>query len=196
MTKPQEETMPLPIGTDRRHEYERGITFDAFLATVDANRELWHALTSRASVVEEVVARAGRIRGRWHLLVILEDWCGDAVNIVPVLARLVEQVPSIELRILRRDENLSLTDEHLTTGKRAIPIVIVLDEDLHEVECWGPRPRELKHWHRKEGMSMDKADRYRSMRRWYAQDRGRSTLDEILAVLCAASSEPELCSAA
>jgi len=185
-----------PIGADRRAEYERAMRFEAFLAVVDTNRELWHALTARASVSDDVAQRASRIRGRWHLLVVLEDWCGDAVNTVPALARLVERVPSIELRILRRDENLTLTDEHLTQGKRAIPVIIVLDEDMQEVACWGPRPRELQHWHRTHGMALAKEDRYRAMRRWYAVDRGRSALDEILAVLCAASREPELCSAA
>ena len=192
----REENMTSPLGADRRLDYENGISFDAFLASVNANRDLWHALTARASLSEELVAHAGRIRGQWHLLVILEDWCGDAVNIVPVLARLVDRVPSITLRVLRRDEHLALTDEHLTSGKRAIPIVVVLDEDMREVACWGPRPRVLQQWHRKEGMSMDKTERYRLMRGWYARDRGRSALAEITAVLCRASSEPELCSAA
>lgn len=185
-----------PIGVDRRSEYERALSFEDFLGSVDVNRDLWNALARRASVSDDVAARAARIRDRFHLMVLLEDWCGDAVNTVPVLARLAERVPSLELRVLRRDENLTLTDEHLTSGKRAIPIVIVLDEHLREVAYWGPRPRELQQWHLTEGRTQAGAERFRTMRRWYALDRGHSAIDEILRILCETSSAPESCVAA
>lgn len=185
-----------PIGVDRRAEYERAITFEDFLSSVDANRDLWNALALRATVSDAAVERAAQIPGQFHFLVLLEDWCGDTVNTVPVLARLAERVPSITLRVLKRDENLTLTDEHLTSGKRAIPIVIVLDEHMREVACWGPRPRELQQWHLTEGVMQANGERHRAMRRWYAVDRGRSTIDEILKILCKASSAPDLCLAA
>ena len=57
---------------------------------------------------------------------IAEDWCGDASNTIPILAKLVE-LPGLELRVLRRDEHPEVMDRYLTDGSRSIPIVIALD---------------------------------------------------------------------
>jgi hypothetical protein len=125
--------------------------------------------------------------GTWHLLVLLEDWCGDAVNTIPVIARLVDGSPNIDMRVLRRDEHVGLMDEHLTDGKRAIPIVMVLDDEFREAGWWGPRPRELQDWATSLGVALAKPDRYRELRRWYAVDRGRQVLEEILLIICEAA---------
>ena len=42
---------------------------------------------------------------RRRLLVIAEDWCGDASSTVPVVARFADAVPGMELRVLRRDQH-------------------------------------------------------------------------------------------
>ena len=116
-----------------------------------------------------------------------EDWCGDAVTTIPLLARLVEQVPSLDLRILARDLNLDVMAEHLTNGTRSIPVVMVLDEDFVERGRWGPRPTALQAWVLSEGRELPKDDRYRSTRQWYARDRGETTLEEVVSLLERAS---------
>jgi len=52
--------------------------------------------------------------------VLVEDWCGDAVNTLPVIGRLAEHASNIELRVVGRDANLDLMDAHLTNGSRSI----------------------------------------------------------------------------
>jgi hypothetical protein len=37
-------------------------------------------------------------------------------------------------------------ERYLTGSARSIPIVIVLDEDWHEIGHWGPRPAALQAW--------------------------------------------------
>ena len=177
----------LKLGHDRTTEYTAGQTFGQFLGSVTENADLWRALARRASVPDDLDALVRRVPGNWNILVLLEDWCGDAVNIVPVLARLVERSASLSMRVLRRDQNLGLMDQHLTNGKRAIPVVMILDDHLREVAWWGPRPRELQQWATTLGLSLGKPDRYREMRRWYATDRGRTTLSEVIQELCHAS---------
>ena len=80
---------------------------------------------------------------RRSLLVIAEDWCGDASNTVPIIAKLADATEGLELRIIRRDEHPSVMDRYLTNGSRSIPVVIALDEDFRELGHWGPRPAEL-----------------------------------------------------
>lgn len=168
-----------------RERFESGLTFSAFLESARANKELWGAVYAHAHVHDAAVARALATGRTWHLMVLAEDWCGDAVNTVPVIARLTERAHNIDLRILPRDAHLDVMDAHLTAGTRSIPIAIVLDADYNETGYWGPRPSALQAWVVTEGRLLDKAARYKEVRRWYARDRGVSTVDEVLARITA-----------
>lgn len=170
-----------------RQRYCAAAPFDLFLQRVQSNAELWRALSRRAVVPDDALARVRALGGRWHLLVLAEDWCGDAVNTLPALAALAGRAGNLDLRVLPRDANDDLMNEHLTGGSRSIPVVIVLDHDFVERGWWGPRPSALRRWFASLGRAMPKEERYREMRRWYARDRGASALDEVIAVLEAAN---------
>ena len=141
-------------------------------------------MRTRARAPEDLVERARRIAAPRRLLVLLEDWCGDAINTIPAVAALTDAAPDLELRVLARDENPDLMDARLTNGTRSIPVVIVLDERFTELGWWGPRPDALQRWATSpEARAMGAGDRYREIRRWYARDRGRTTLVELLDLL-------------
>lgn len=170
--------------------YRAGRRYDQFLAAAAVNRDLWQAVDRRARVAPDTVARARAVPGRWRLLVLADDWCGDAVNILPVVARLADAVDDLELRIVGREEVPGLMDRHLTNGGRAIPVFILLDEAGTCRGWWGPRPTELQSWFEVEGRSLHKDTRYRELRRWYARDRGAAIAAEIAVLLeCGESGE-------
>lgn len=181
---------PAPTDASLESYWNEGVSFSAFLPTAETNADLWRGVWDRVRLPDDLVERAAAVPGRWHLLVISEDWCGDAVNIVPVLARLAEAVPALDLRIITRDDHLDLMDAHLTDGRsRSIPVVLVLDEDFVEHGWWGPRPSELQAWVMEEGLALPSDERYRHVRRFYARDKGRTTLEEVIAGLEAAAQE-------
>jgi hypothetical protein len=153
------------------------------LATVEKNVELWAAMWRHARVDEEYVRRVSALPGHWRLLVLSEDWCGDAVNTVPIVARLAERCPNLDLRVLARDENPDIMDAHLTGTSRSIPVIIVLDGAFEERGWWGPRPTVLQHWVSGQGQLLEKSARYREARTWYARDRGRTTLEEVVSII-------------
>lgn len=157
------------------------------------HRGLWKAVWERARVPAWAMEEGGGVAGEWKLLVISEDWCGDASNTVPVVARLAEALPSVDLRVVKRDENLELMDRHLTGGSRSIPLVIVLRPDFTVAGQWGPRPSELQAWVLSEKNAAERpvGDIYRDVRTWYARDRGESTLREVLAVMSGESARRE-----
>jgi hypothetical protein len=166
-----------------RERFASALRFAEFVRSAQANREMWEIMARRASPPEELFERVARVPGSWHLLVLVEDWCGDAVNTVPQIAALSEAAPNLDLRVVGRDVNPDLMNAHLTGGSRSIPIVIVLDESYREVAWWGPRPAPLQAWVSSEGQALSKEDRYREVRRWYARDRGLTTLHEIVAMV-------------
>jgi len=167
---------------DFRRLWHEGRTFEEFVArSAPEHRALWDAVYRLARVPEW--ARQGPPEGEERrLLVLAEDWCGDASNTVPVLARWAEQTPGLSLRIIRRDEYPAVMDQYLTNGSRSIPIVITLDREFRELGVWGPRPAELQAWV-KAHRDMPKDERYREVRRWYARDKGSTTLREVLRTL-------------
>lgn len=172
------------ITSNLRDRFDAGLSFSDYLSTTHEYTELWRAMYARAKVSDAAVARAVAVEGRWHLLVLNEDWCGDAVNTLPYVARLTEGAPNLDLRILGRDANLDLMDAHLTGTARAIPVVMILDADYDERAWWGSRPRVLQSWVMSpEAQAMAKPERYKEIRRWYARDRGVTTLDEILTLI-------------
>lgn len=168
-------------GPAMRERYMAAPDFEAYLATVEKNRELWHGLYERARPAAEPVEAARRLDEPVYLLALSEDWCGDAVNALPVVARWVEQAPNLHLRVLDRDENPDIMDAHLTDGRsRSIPIVIVFDSEFNELGWWGPRPKALQEWVLGPGQELDKDARYLEVRKWYVRDRGRTLLAEIM----------------
>lgn len=168
------------MNTLNRDRFESAATFEQYLESVVKNRELWHGVYERAQLPEDVLEDARRVPGSWHLVALSEDWCGDAVNTLPIIARLAAEA-GWDMRVLGRDDNLDLMDAHLTNGRsRSIPVVIVYDEEFREVGWWGPRPGEIQSWVMSEGLAMPSPERYKVVRRWYARDRGRTTLTELL----------------
>ena len=102
---------------------------------------------------------------------------------MPIVARLVERCPNVDLRVLARDLNPDIMDAHLTGGSRSIPVIIALDEAYEERGWWGPRPTVLQRWVSGQGQLLEKTARYREARTWYARDRGRTTLEEVVSML-------------
>jgi hypothetical protein len=167
-----------------RERYLAAPTFVEYVNMATKNQEIWRAIHHLARVPEGLAARAAAVGGHWHLLVLAEDWCGDAFNTVPVIAKLVEGATNLDLRILARDENLDLMEAHLSpTGGRAIPVVMILDEEFAERAWWGSRPRPLQEWFLTEGRVLVPAERYPRIRQWYARDHGATTLAEVVALL-------------
>jgi hypothetical protein len=174
-------TSPEPMALGER--FRSAATFEALLDSVQKNVELWAAMWRHARVDEEYVRRVSALPGHWHLLVLSEDWCGDAVNTVPIVARLAERCPNLDLRVLARDESPDIMDAHLTGSSRSIPVIIVLDDAFEERGWWGPRPTVLQHWVSGQGQLLEKSARYREARTWYARDRGRTTLEEVVSII-------------
>lgn len=165
---------------DFRKLWDQALTFENFVDSCKVeHRGLWKGVYGLARIPEWASAAvpAGTVR---KLLVIVEDWCGDASNTVPIIAKLANSVPGIELRIILRDQNPAVMDRYLTKGARSIPIVIALDESYQEIGHWGPRPTELQAWVMANRGTMPKSELYPRVRKWYARDRGETTLREVL----------------
>lgn len=164
--------------------WDSALTYDAFVKASKEHCELWTGVYRTAKVPAWAIEQAAALGRRFRFVAIAEDWCGDASSTVPVVVRFAEATEN-EIRILRRDEHPEVMDRYLSpTGARAIPVVIVLTDEMEEVGRWGSRPAELQAFvtaQRQKGVASK--DYFPDVRRWYARDKGESTLREILAVM-------------
>jgi hypothetical protein len=120
--------------------------------------------------------------------IITESWCGDASQTLPVMVRIAEASGGlIELRLIFRDDSPRVMDQYLTNGGRSIPIVIAVSNATgEELFHWGPRPAipqaMMMNWRiNNNGLSF--LDIERQIHTWYANDKGLTFQQEILALM-------------
>ena len=119
------------------------------------------------------------------ILVISEPWCGDASATVPAVAKFFE-AGNKEVRIFLRDADSSLIEKFLTDGTQSIPKIIILNEDFSVKEVWGPRPKhglELLKKFKENPEDYTREEFYNDLQVYYAKNRGKDVIEEILKLL-------------
>jgi hypothetical protein len=161
--------------------FDRGVSFDAFLASATSQRELWHDNASRAEVAPELIDRFRRVAAGLRLVIVAEDWCPDSANTVPYIARLAADT-SVDARIVDRAAGAALMDRHRTPdGREATPTVVLL-RDGRDAGAWVERPAPLQSLFLSIAIDPEAARRFADRQAWYAADRGRTTLEEVVAL--------------
>ncbi len=124
-----------------RERFEQGMTLEQYTAQMKQNREAFVANQAAATVRPEDIAFFNSLPETVNTLIITEDWCGDALANVPVLAKLAEQTGKLTLRFFLRDQNLDLADQYLKEGKyRSVPVFVFFDQEMRELGHFIERP--------------------------------------------------------
>src|SRR6476659_5635101 len=126
----------------------------------------------------DLVEAISHLKETYIWLIITEAWCGDAAQIIPIIKKIADASDGkIILKLILRDEHLDIMDAHLTNGGRAIPKIIILDQDLNEVVSWGPRPNALQEmvmqWIKDPELTHE--DWSEKVHAWYAKDKTQET---------------------
>ncbi|WP_284141467.1 MULTISPECIES: thioredoxin family protein [unclassified Virgibacillus] len=124
--------------------FEKGLFPDDYIEAMEKNKEsllyIYDHFQAHDRNYDQLKKRKLRV------IVLTEDWCGDAMLNIPILLRIAEQT-AMDVRFLFRDENLELMDNYLTNGTaRSIPIFIFIDEAGREVARWGPRAESIQNF--------------------------------------------------
>ena len=173
--------------------YEKGVTYQEFVANARVRKALWEANTAAARVPEDVARRVDALEGRYRLLVVTVPACTDSNWNLPGLARLALYADAVDLRIVSPDEGgQAVMEARLTSdGRPATPTVVVLDEAGEEVGCWIERPARQRDFYLETLKSAQEGtpeyeEAVRDFVGWYREDNGASAQRELLDVLEAA----------
>jgi thioredoxin family protein len=163
--------------TERR--FVQGMTFQEYLGQMTTNKDKFtEALAAARVTPEERAMFAGR-HEKLNILVLTEDWCGDALTNFPVLARMVEGSPNVEMRVFLRDRNPDLMDQYLNRGLfRSIPVFVFFDGDMKEVARFIERPPKIT-----ELMEQKQLELRRQLRAEHAAEWQRAAVEEIRSLL-------------
>ncbi|CAM1352393.1 MULTISPECIES: thioredoxin family protein [Tenacibaculum] len=142
-------------------------------------------LDKTVKLTKETLAKIKDVKEPQTWLVLTEGWCGDAAQNLPVINKIAEENPNINLKLVLRDENLELMDEFLTNGGRSIPKLIALNQENEVINTWGPRPttatKMVVDYKEKHG-SLD-ADFKTDLQVWYNKNKGENTQEDLVSML-------------
>jgi thioredoxin family protein len=128
--------------------FAQGMTFPKYLDQMRTNKERFVRFMREATISDEDRLALRRLGRGLRVLVITEDWCGDALYSFPALARLVEGEPDVEMRVFLRDKNPDVMDQYLKRGTfRTIPVFVFFDERMNELARFMERQDVVKELH-------------------------------------------------
>ena len=159
---------------------------DAYLEYRLLNQQRMKRLDKNFNLSESVQAKLKENERPVIWLVLIENWCGDGAQSMPVLNKMAEASPNISLKIVLRDQNLPLMDQFLTDGGRSIPKLIMLDENTSEVlDTWGPRPSIATAMvnEQKEKFGEITLEFRTELQKWYTKDKGLNVVSDVLKML-------------
>lgn len=124
--------------------FEQGISYSEYIGQIKVNKDRFNGFYNDYPIKAEDAAffreLAQRSNGPAKMLVLGEDWCGDVVRGLPVLARIAEAA-GMEMSIFPRDLNHDIMNEFLKDGQwMSIPCAVFYTKDHQYICHWIERP--------------------------------------------------------
>ncbi|MCY4366753.1 MAG: thioredoxin family protein [Chloroflexi bacterium] len=124
--------------------FEEGFTYADYMAQINVNKdrmdgfyEIFKVTPENEASLKELAANSD---GPTKLLVLGEDWCGDVVRGLPVLARMAEAA-GWDMRVFPRDQHHDIMNEFLKEGQwMSIPTAVFYTSDHRYILHWIEKP--------------------------------------------------------
>ena len=118
-----------------------GVTYEVFKASMTQNRERLEAAEAAVVIDPRDLDYFGSLRPL-SCVALVEDWCGDVVANLPVVAVLAREVGAgLDLRCFIKADVPDLATRYLNHGRfESLPVFAFFDEDWNEVGVLIERP--------------------------------------------------------
>jgi hypothetical protein len=185
--------LPIIASDSLKAAFESGQRWTDFYPTINRRKETWDRTLANAKIPDSLATRA-RSAGAWKVLVITEPGCSDSANSVPLIARLAELVPSLELRLVNSTIGKPWMEAHRTPdGRPATPTVLLLDDTFRIRGCWVEQPKALQDFWLPIIAKKETGARFEEKMAWYVKDDGREILRELVEMLEGAKGDAPVC---
>ena len=124
--------------------FAQGLTYSRYIDQIKVNKARFEDFYNNFQVTSDETAALKALSqqpgGPTKMLVLGEDWCGDVIRGMPVLARLAE-AGGLEMRVFPRDEHQDIMNEFLKNGEwMSIPVAVFYTSDDQYICHWIERP--------------------------------------------------------
>ena len=124
--------------------FSQGFNYSAYINQINVNKARFDEFYSGCQLKPEDTAffreLVDRPNGPAKMLVLGEDWCGDVVRGLPVLARIAE-AGGMKVSVFPRDLNHDIMNEFLKEGQwMSIPVAVFYTKDHQYICHWIERP--------------------------------------------------------
>ena len=135
-------TQQASVVTPQR--FDQGVSYETYMGQIKVNKARFEDFYNNFSVTAEDTAAlkelVGKANGPAKMLVLGEDWCGDVIRGLPVLARIAES-SGMQMTVFPRDENHDIMNEFLKNGQwMSIPVAVFYTKDHEYISHWIERP--------------------------------------------------------
>ena len=119
--------------------FETALGWDAYLRTDPARADAWRDIHEQVSLTPPQRRLVEGFARDVKMLFVSGIWCGDCVQQGPLLQRIAEANPALDLRFLDRDEHLDLAEQIRINAGLRVPVAIFMAEDFEPVSLFGDR---------------------------------------------------------
>ncbi|TDL30599.1 thioredoxin family protein [Jeotgalibacillus sp. S-D1] len=124
--------------------FNKGLTIEEYISQMTFHKDNMEHVLQEFNLPDDQAFFDQLASRNLRVIVITEDWCGDAMMNNPVLIAL-GKAANLDIRFILRDEHADLMDQYLTNGTaRSIPIFIFINDLGEEVAKWGPRAAKVQ----------------------------------------------------
>jgi hypothetical protein len=159
--------------------FDKGTTYEAFLAAADSRPEVWKTNSSRAKPSAALVERLKKSGEGLRLIVVAVAACSDSVHTVPYIAKLAADA-GLPLRVVDPAAGRAIQDAFKSPDGRGATATIALVRGDKIVGAWVERPVVLQTWILGPGSTLPQSERMDRKFGWYEWDRGESTITELV----------------
>ena len=120
-------------------KFDAALGWDDYLATDPEKAANWTAFYEKVELGPQQRRLVEGFVREVKVLCISGIWCGDCVQQVPLLKRIADASPRIDLRLVDRDEHLDITEQLKINAGLRVPVAIFMAEDFEPVSVFGDR---------------------------------------------------------
>ncbi len=130
-----------------RELFETGMNYETFLSIGSVSeREKISEITKVISICDEYVEKIKNLKGGYKFLLSAESWCPYVRATIPVLVKMTEINPKIELRIITEGRGFKYLREKLNISEElyVVPTLAILNENYDFITRYVGRPAKYR----------------------------------------------------
>jgi hypothetical protein len=123
-----------------RENWEQGLRVEVFSQGLTTHKESILRRLSQVNLTVEQRALFTNLKTPRYMVIMTEEWCSDCLMNLPILVKIAEAAPEMEVRIFIRRDWPELRAYYTSQDIPSIPVATLLDRNFQPVGSWIERP--------------------------------------------------------